>query len=218
MRPLADCISRLRAVQDSADAVHESVTANRLPSDGVVTYHEGFIPTDEADEILAELLVGLDWRAESARFFGRTVALPRLTAWYGPAAYSYSGVVHAPAPLPPILDRLAAACAALAPGLDCVLANRYRSGADSVGFHADDEPLWGEHPTIASLSFGVTRRFVLKHRQTGQRLEIPLAHGSLLVMTGTTQEYWLHAVPRSAQPLGERVNLTFRRLAASGAP
>jgi alkylated DNA repair dioxygenase AlkB len=69
---------------------------------------------------------------------------------------------------------------------------------------------------IASVSLGATRRFVLKHRSEPERkLALELPHGSLLVMRGDTQRHYRHALPRTAKPVGERINLTFRRIAAN---
>jgi alkylated DNA repair dioxygenase AlkB len=92
-----------------------------------------------------------------------------------------------------------------------VLANLYRDGRDSMGWHSDDEPELGPTPTIASVSLGARRRFVLRHkRKAAPAVELALESGSLLVMSGTTQRFWKHAVPKSAT-LGEaRINLTFR--------
>jgi len=98
-----------------------------------------------------------------------------------------------------------------------VLANLYRDGRDSMGWHSDDEPELGAQPAIASLSLGSTRRFVLKHRNDPSRkfaLELP--HGSLLLMRGATQANYRHALPRTARPVGPRINLTFRRIAPQG--
>jgi alkylated DNA repair dioxygenase AlkB len=93
------------------------------------------------------------------------------------------------------------------------LANRYRDGRDYMGWHSDNESSLGPRPVIASLSLGATRRFVLKHRREASRiLELPLAHGSLLVMRGDTQANYRHSLPRTARPVGERINLTFRRV------
>jgi alkylated DNA repair dioxygenase AlkB len=92
----------------------------------------------------------------------------------------------------------------------CLL-NRYRSGADSVGWHADDEPGMGD--TIASLSLGATRIFRIRHNQTRETRSFPLADGTLLIMGGSMQRFWKHSVPKTARPVGERVNLTFRWLA-----
>jgi alkylated DNA repair dioxygenase AlkB len=98
-----------------------------------------------------------------------------------------------------------------------VLANLYRDGRDSMGWHSDDEPELGAQPVIASLSLGSTRRFVLKHRRDPSRkfaLELP--HGSLLLMRGATQANYRHALPRTARPVGPRINLTFRRISPLG--
>lgn len=99
-----------------------------------------------------------------------------------------------------------------------MLINLYRDGKDSVAWHADDEPELGDAPVIASLSLGATRDFQMRHRNAGCNglpvLKLPLASGSLLIMRGPTQKYWLHQVPkrlgRSAP--GPRINLTFRRI------
>jgi alkylated DNA repair dioxygenase AlkB len=94
-----------------------------------------------------------------------------------------------------------------------VLANRYRNGRDYMGWHSDNESALGPRPVIASLSVGATRRFLLKHRQRSEaKLELELPHGSLLLMRGETQTHYRHALPRTARPVGERINLTFRRI------
>jgi alkylated DNA repair dioxygenase AlkB len=94
-----------------------------------------------------------------------------------------------------------------------VLANRYRDGRDAMGWHSDDEPELGPAPVIASVSLGASRRFVLKHRDDpAQKLALELDHGSLLVMAGATQRHYKHALPRTARPVGERINLTFRHI------
>jgi alkylated DNA repair dioxygenase AlkB len=97
-----------------------------------------------------------------------------------------------------------------------VLANLYRDGRDSMGWHSDDEPELGSQPAIGSLSLGATRRFVLKHRNDPSRkLVLELPHGSLLVMRGATQANYRHALPRTSRPVGPRINLTFRQIQSS---
>ena len=87
----------------------------------------------------------------------------------------------------------------------------YRNGKDSNGWHADNEKELGRNPIIASVSFGVTRPFHLKHNTIdNQRLKIDLEHGSLLLMKGETQHYWKHQIAKTAKPINERINLTFR--------
>ena len=95
-----------------------------------------------------------------------------------------------------------------------VLLNFYRDGADSMGWHRDQEPELGENPTIVSISLGGIRRFVLQHSQQADmtRLELRPEHGSLLLMCGATQHFWRHCVPKTRKVVAPRVNLTFRRI------
>ena len=95
-----------------------------------------------------------------------------------------------------------------------VLINLYRDGRDSVSWHADDEPVLGRNPVIASISLGAVRRFRFRHRASGETVSVDLPHGSCLVMRAETQHHWVHMLPKTARPVGPRINLTFRRIAA----
>ncbi|KAF1686604.1 alpha-ketoglutarate-dependent dioxygenase AlkB [Pseudoxanthomonas broegbernensis] len=178
----------------------------------------GWLAPDAAASLMEALLHELPWSVHRVRLFGRELPSPRLSCWAGDAqaAYRYSGSRFEPQPWTPALvalrDRLVEE---LAHPFNSVLANRYRSGADAMGWHSDDEPELGPEPMIASLSLGATRRFLLRHRHDpGQRLSLVLAPGSLLLMGGSTQRCWKHALPRTARPVGERINLTFRHVVA----
>jgi alkylated DNA repair dioxygenase AlkB len=188
---------------------------NLLPCDGeVVLIEDALLPAD-ADRLLAALRVGIDWRQEVATVMGRRVPLPRLTAWYGEAGYVYSGIRMTPAPWTAALVELKALAEALAgQRFNSVLLNLYRDGRDSVSWHADNEPGLGRNPVIASFSLGAIRRFQLKHRRLGARLALDLPHGSCLIMAGATQHCWLHQLPKTARPVGPRINLTFRAMLA----
>lgn len=170
-----------------------------------------------ADALLATLRDGLAWENHAVRLFGREHPAPRLSCWIGDAGarYRYSGLVREPRPWTPALaglrDRLAAE---LGVPFDSVLANLYRDGRDAMGWHADDERELGPSPTIASVSLGAVRRFVLRHRDGAPRLALDLPSGSLLVMRGRTQATYRHALPRTARAVGPRINLTFRRIVA----
>ncbi len=182
-----------------------------------LTLHEAFLAPADADAAFATLLAETPWAQRSLRIAGRAVAEPRLTAWYGEPGrrYRYSGLTLDPLPFTPFLRGLKAAVEAVAQErFDSLLVNRYRDGRDSVGWHADNEPELGPDPLIASLSLGAVRRFVLKPRRGEGRHALDLGHGSLLVMGRGCQRDWLHAVPKTAVPVGPRLNLTFRRLAA----
>ncbi len=148
--------------------------------------------------------------------FGRPRLVPRLVAWHGDpgATYTYSGTPHEPLPWTPALEQVRRRVQELS-GLqfNAVLLNLYRDGRDGMGWHADDEPELGPDPAIASVSLGAVRRFCLRHRRRkGLRTDLSLPHGSLLLMTGATQGHWVHALPKTAVPVGERINLTFRRV------
>lgn len=182
-----------------------------LPFDGIAAYFPSYFPLRRATELFERLANELHWKQERAHLFGRTIPLPRLTSWYGSIPYTYSGVVHAPHPMTPVLEQLRLDIEPIANGMNCVLANFYRDGKDSMSWHADDEPVWGSSPTICSVSFGATRRFDLKHRSTGYKVAIELNNGDALVMAGSSQESWLHAIPKTKRPVDRRINLTFRR-------
>jgi alkylated DNA repair dioxygenase AlkB len=171
----------------------------------------------EGDVLFAALHAGVPWEVHRIRLFGREVDSPRLSCWIGDpeAVYVYSGARFAPHPWPPVLRPLRERMAdALGVDFNSVLANLYRDGRDAMGWHSDDEPELGLAPMIASLSLGATRRFALKPRDGGtHRLALALPHGSLLVMRGDTQRRYRHALPRTARPVGPRINLTFRRIA-----
>lgn len=192
-----------------------SLQTLHLP-DATLAFDRHWLSIEAADQMFAELVQTIDWETHRIRLFGREHASPRLSCWIGdPAAvYVYSGARFEPRPWP---DALVAVRERLARELgvefNSVLANRYRDGRDCMGWHSDDEPELGEAPVIASLSLGATRKFVLKHRRDPQqKLTVELPHGSLLVMAGATQRNYRHALPRTARPVGERINLTFRRI------
>lgn len=187
----------------------------QLP-DACVHYDARWLPGQEADALLDELTGGIAWETHRIRLFGRDVASPRLSCWIGDpgAAYTYSRTRFEPRPWPDALLPLRHRVSAVAgETFNAVLANRYRDGRDSMGWHSDDEPELGREPVIASLSLGAPRRFVFRHRfDHARRVEIELAHGSLLLMRGATQDHWQHALPRSARVSTPRLNLTFRRI------
>jgi len=185
--------------------------------DGDVRYFAGAFGPGEADSLFRELRAGIDWQQEDIVMFGRRRRVPRLVAWHGDpgATYRYSGVTHEPRPWTPALRRIQRRVEELtAQRFNAVLLNLYRDGRDGMGWHADDEPELGPDPAIASVSLGATRRFRMRHRRRKQQvLDLELEHGSLLLMQGPTQHHWVHALPKTTRPVGERINLTFRRVA-----
>lgn len=184
-----------------------------LPDADVRLWRPAFQPA-EADELLALLRTRIAWQQEEIVIFGERRLVPRLVAWHGDSgmAYTYSGTVHEPLPWTSELQQIRHRVEELtAHRYNSVLLNLYRDGRDGMGWHADDEPELGREPVIASVSLGATRRFKLRHRRSRIAAStLDLAHGDLLLMAGQTQHKYVHAVPKTARPVGARVNLTFR--------
>lgn len=191
-------------------------SGNLLPFEGDVRYYPGLFSPEESAGILQQLTNGIDWRQETIKIFGKEVMQPRLTAWYGDAgkSYSYSGITMHPQAWTDALLLLKHRVEAVA-GLsfNSALLNLYRDGQDSMGWHKDNEKELGHNPVIASLSFGAIRLFKLKHiRDKKQVRAIHLEPGSLLLMQGETQHYWLHQLPKTTVPKGPRINITLRTI------
>ena len=195
------------------DPPHDGAPRVVVNERGLVTYDPAFIEPDAADALLAELLRAVPWRQDRLQIHGREIPFPRLTAWYGDtgAVYTYSGVRNRPTawstPLARLREKLQTALRAR---FNSALLNLYRTGSDSMGWHADDERELGPRPLIASVSLGATRRFELRPNDGGETRRLQLEHGSLLVMSGETQHRWKHQVPKEPTVRAPRVNLTFR--------
>ena len=192
-----------------------SSQANQAPYDGELYWLRDFYSPANADEYFQRLYRELDWQQEHLFLYGRWVKVPRLMAWYGDSGthYRYSGVDHNPLPWTADLLALRTDVEKICEhGFNSVLANLYRDGRDSMGCHADNEKELGQNPVIASISFGDTRLLRFRHLVSGQKLDIDLAHGDLLVMAGELQHYWRHELPKTRQPKQPRINLTFRKI------
>jgi alkylated DNA repair dioxygenase AlkB len=162
-------------------------------------------------QVMQRLLDETAWKAETIFLFGREVAQPRLSAWYGEQRYTYSGRTFEPLPFTALQREIKQAVeAASGKRFNSVLLNYYRNEQDSMGFHSDDEVELGPQPAIASVSFGATRTFILKHKTRPQTLKIELGDGSLLLMAGKLQHHWRHGINKERKPRGPRINLTFR--------
>ena len=180
-----------------------------------LTYEPGWIAAGEADVLAATLRATLPWEQRSIVLFGRAIPQPRLIAWAGERPYRYSGQTLPERPFDATLAALRGRVEAAAGArFNHVLVNRYRDGADSMGFHADAEPELGRDPLLASVSLGAPRRFVIVGKKVSAKIRrtLVLEHGSLLVMGGAFQHELRHGVPRERAPTGERINLTFRLL------
>lgn len=189
---------------------------NLLPADGEVYFYPALFNETESENLFRLLVTNIQWKQEPIVIAGRSIMQPRLTAWYGDAGkpYRYSGITMQPfawtAELLHIKQRVEQVVGFV---FTSALLNFYRDGNDSMGWHRDNEKELGPNPVIASVSFGATRTFCLKHRndKTLTR-KIPLTVGSLLLMKGATQHHWLHSIPKEPKQNGGRINLTFRAI------
>jgi alkylated DNA repair dioxygenase AlkB len=183
--------------------------------DADVTIFHAFFGAEESDCLFHDLLKQTNWRQDKIRIYGKQMNLPRLTAWYGDAGkiYSYSGItMHPDIWTENLLEIKRRVDRAAKTQFNSVLLSLYRDGRDGLSWHDDDERELGEDPTIASVSFGETRSFQFKRKKQPKlsTISIPLTHGSLLIMKGPTQRFWVHQVPKTARSVGPRINLTFR--------
>lgn len=185
-----------------------------LKDDAWVDMDEHWLSDEDATALLQALIDEEPWEQRPIVVMGKEIMQPRLISWAGELPYRYSGQTlppRAPSPrLRALIDELSDRCGV---PFNHVLLNRYRDGADHMGRHADNEPELGRNPVIAAVSLGAPRKFNLEHgRKRNLRRQLRLSHGSLMVMGGTIQHTWKHAVPKMASVTEERINLTLRYL------
>lgn len=185
---------------------------NLITEDGLLQYFEHY-----SEESIDDVLKDLVWRQDSITMYGKTHPLPRMTAWHGDEGitHSYSGIKMVAVKWTPILYKLKIQLEAdLNTEFNSVLVNYYRDGSDHMSYHSDDEKELGPNPIIASLSFGGTRAFHLKHKfdKSKKTFILPITNGSLVVMRNELQHFWVHKIAKTTKSVGPRVNLTFRRV------
>lgn len=201
--------------QSLFESEYDNTVIHLSMPDADVSYYPAFILPSDANQFLDRLQQSLHWRQEQITLYGKTFEVPRLQAWYGDkhSQYQYSNLTMQPIPWTKELVRLKQMCENQAKvAFNSMLANLYRDGNDGMGRHADNEPELGNQPVIASVSFGQTRNLDFYHNQTKQKVRVPLANGSLLLMRGNTQTYWQHAIAKTKKVSLPRINLTFRKI------
>ncbi len=171
--------------------------------DAALKLWERFFEKDKSDYYYQVLLEESPWKQRTRKMYDKFIPDPRLTAWYGSATPAWPPV------LLEIKERVEQACGI---AFNSVLLNYYRDGNDSVAWHSDTLPSSGRHHAIASVSFGETRLFKVRHKTNKKfsQLDVPLTHGSFLLMGATMQNYYEHHVPKTSRRIGPRINLTFR--------
>jgi alkylated DNA repair dioxygenase AlkB len=159
-----------------------------------------------ADELFAELLDEVPWRAEQRPMYDNVVTVPRLLHQYG---------VGDPLPHPALVEAREALSAHYADELGEPFVTAgccyYRDGRDSVAWHGDNIGRGRSHDTmVAIVSFGSPRKLQLRPVGGPAEASYALGHGDLIVMGGSCQRTWEHAVPKTARPVGPRVSVQFR--------
>lgn len=154
------------------------------------------------------------WQHDQIKMFGKDIFLPRYSAWYGDSdkPYTYSGLTLQPKNWNKGLNYIKDQISKIADvNFNSVLMNWYRDGEDYINWHTDAEKELGKNPVIGSVNFGATRRFIIRRiDDKKEKVELPLKHGTLLIMKGELQHYWQHSVPKEKKVKEDRVNLTFR--------
>ena len=182
---------------------------------GEYLFFPDFFPKSESNLFLQKLKDEIEWEQESMNMYGKQVDFPRLTSWYGDndKPYSFSGITLQPKIWTKVLLEIKGKIEPLSNvQFNSVLLNLYRSGNDSISWHTDAEIELRQNHVIASVNFGATIKFQLRHIKTKEKVEIELTHGSLLIMQGELQHFWQHQVPKTKKVVNERINLTFREI------
>lgn len=188
---------------------------NLLPQDGIALYYGVIYPEIEANQLCHQLFDTIPWKQDEVRMFGKILTTKRKIAWFADPGihYTYAGVKKEGLAWIDLLLGIKQKVEAITGAkYNACLLNLYHEGAEGMGYHKDNEKEIISGSSIASLSFGVPRRFSFKHALTNEKLDIELDNGSLLEMKGDIQQYWYHALPKTKKVKQMRINLTFRML------
>lgn len=190
-------------------------TKNLLPQGGTVNYYGQILNEQEATRYLDLLLNNIEWKNDEAILFGKKIITKRKVAWYGekPFEYTYSKTTKLALPWTTELVNLKNKVEQeTGETFNSCLLNLYHDGNEGMAWHSDGEKDLKKNSAIASLSFGSERKFAFKHKETKEKVELILEHGSLLIMKDETQTNWLHRLPPTKLCTQPRVNLTFRTI------
>lgn len=198
--------------------MHNKLFSDPFPMipDATVVYDGSFYAFAKAELIKKILLEETPWRQNEIKLFGKTHNEPRLTQLYGDEGldYGYSGIKFKALAWTETLAQIKADVEkAAGTEFNVCLLNQYRTGQDSNGWHADDEPELGQNPTIASVSLGQERFFHLRHNENKDwKFKFLLENGSLLLMKDQTQHTYKHQIAKTKREIDLRINLTFRKV------
>ncbi|SDB25382.1 Alkylated DNA repair dioxygenase AlkB [Flavobacteriaceae bacterium MAR_2010_188] len=188
---------------------------NILPKDGIVNHYGKLFTNTEANRYFEYLLNTIEWKNDKVIIFGKLIITKRKVAWYGDTEFEYTYSNTTKRALPwttELLELKAVAEEKTGESFNSCLLNLYHNGSEGMAWHSDGEKVLKKNGAIASLSFGAERKFSFKHKETKEKIDLILEHGTLLVMKDRTQQYWLHRLPPTKRINQPRVNLTFRTI------
>lgn len=191
------------------------ISKNLLPYDGTVTYFGPILDKRQADDYFQKLIGLILWQQDEVTIYGKKYVTARKTAWYGDPGLDYTYSCNKRTPLSWTQELLMLKSLVeqrSGETYNSCLLNLYHDGSEGMSWHTDNEKMLKKEAAIASLSLGAERKFSFKHKQTKETVSLLLEHGSLLVMKGSTQQHWRHALPKSLKIKSPRVNLTFRTI------
>lgn len=191
---------------------------NLLPYDGEVNYYGRLLQRTKADHYYEKLMQHIEWKNDEAFILGKLIVTKRKVAWYAENDFEYTYSNRTKRALPwtaELLELKKITEQRTGETFNSCLLNLYHSGEEGMAWHSDGEKDLKKNGAIGSLSFGAERKFSFKHKESGEKVNILLEHGSLLVMKGTTQTHWLHRLPPTKTIFQPRVNLTFRTIVGS---
>lgn len=188
---------------------------NWLPKDGTVNYYGKILTKEEADYFYLNLLEKIDWKNDEAIIFGKKILTKRKVAWLGNKDFNYTYSKSTKTALPWSEDLLLLKNKIeekTGEKFNSCLLNLYHDGSEGMAYHSDAEKDLKKNGAIASLTLGAERKFSFKHKTSGERIDLFLEHGSLLIMKDETQTNWLHRLPPTKKIRTPRINLTFRMI------
>ncbi|MES2649182.1 MAG: alpha-ketoglutarate-dependent dioxygenase AlkB [Bacteroidota bacterium] len=195
--------------------MEKSDSLNLLPCDGEVLYFKHGFTSAEAAIHFESLLNSIEWKQDEIWMFGRTIVTKRKVAWYGssPFSYTYSKTTKKALLFTrELLEIKQVTELVTGESYNACLLNLYNAGEEGMGWHSDNENTIVADSAIASVSFGASRKFSFRHKQTKETISLQLEGGSILLMRGQTQSNWQHASLTSKRVRQPRINLTFRKM------
>lgn len=191
------------------------IIENILPYDGITTYYGKIFPKEIADLYFQKLLSEIEWKSDEAVIFGKLIETKRKVAWYGDESFSYTYSGRTKTALPwtdTLLEIKTAIEQTSGETFNSCLLNLYHNGSEGMAYHSDGEKDLKDNAAISSVSFGADRKFHFKHKTTKELVSLVLENGSLLMMKGCTQKFWLHSLPTTTRIIKPRISLTFRTI------